>query len=51
MKDYFTNLAVRTWPWLVLSAVAVAYPVVHIVLSAVVHAVVPEAVRTVLSII
>jgi hypothetical protein len=51
MKAYFTNLPMRTWLWLVLAIVAVAYPVVHIVLPAVVHAVVPEAVRTVLSVI
>lgn len=51
MKAYFTNLPMRTWLWLVLPAVAVAYPVVHIVIPAVIHAVVPEAVRTVLSVI
>ncbi len=51
MKAYFTNLPMRTWLWLVLPAVAIAYPVVRIVLPVVVHAVVPEAVRTVLSVI
>lgn len=51
MKAYFTNLPMRTWLMLVLPAVAIAYPVVRIVLPAVVHAVVPEAVRTVLSVI
>jgi len=51
MKAYFTNLPTRTWFLLIVPAVVVAYPVARIVVSAVVHAVVPEAVRTVLSFI
>jgi hypothetical protein len=49
MKAYFTNLPTRIWLLLVVPVVLVAYPVVRIVGPAVVHAVVPEVVRTVLS--
>ena len=41
MKAYFTNLPTRTWLLIVVPAVVIAYPVVHVV--------VPEVVRTVLS--
>jgi hypothetical protein len=51
MKAYFTNLPTRMWLLLIVPAVVVAYPVARIVVPAVVHAVVPEAVRTVLSFI
>jgi hypothetical protein len=51
MKAYFTNLPMRTWVLLIVPAVVIAYPVVKIVIPAVVHAVVPEVVRTVLSVI
>ena len=51
MKAYFTNLPMRVWLFLILPVVVIAYPVVRIVAPAVVHAVVPEAVRTVLSMI
>ena len=51
MKAYFTNLPTRIWLLLVVPAVVMAYPVAQIVVPAVVHAVVPEAVRTVLSVI
>lgn len=51
MKAYFTNLPMRIWVLLVVPAVALAYPVVCIVVPAVVHAVVPDVVRTVLSVI
>jgi hypothetical protein len=51
MKAYFTNLPTRIWLLLVVPAVVMAYPVARIVVPAVVHAVVPEAVRTVLSVI
>ena len=51
MKAYFTNLPTRVWLLLVVPAVMIAYPVVRIVIPAVVHAVLPEAVRTVLSMI
>jgi hypothetical protein len=51
MKAYFTNLPTRVWLLLVMPAVVIAYPVVRIVIPAVVHAVLPEAVRSVLSMI
>lgn len=51
MKAYFTNLPTKTWALVVLSAVVIAYPVVRIVVPAVLHAVVPEVVRTVVSLI
>ena len=51
MKAYFTNLPTKTWALLVVPAVAVAYPVVTVVLPAVINAVVPDVVRTVLSMI
>ncbi len=51
MKAYFNNLPMRTWLMLVAPVVLMAYPLVRCVVPAVVHAVVPEAVRTVLSMI
>jgi hypothetical protein len=51
MKAYLINLPMKIWAVLVLPAVVIAYPVARIVVPAVVHAVVPEAVRTVLSVI
>jgi len=51
MKAYFTNLPMRTWALLVLPIIAIAYPVTTIVVPALVHAVVPDVVRTVLHMI
>lgn len=51
MKAYLTNLPTRIWLLLVVPAVVIAYPVVTIVLPAVIRAVVPETVRAVLSVI
>jgi hypothetical protein len=51
MKAYFTNLPTRIWLLLIVPAAVIGYPVARIVVPAVVHAVVPEAVRTVLSMI
>jgi len=51
MKAYLQNLPTRIWLLLVIPAVMLAYPVVRIVLPAVIHAVVPEVVRSVLSVI
>jgi len=51
MKAYFTNLPMRTWVLLIVPAVAIAYPVVRMVVPAVVRAVVPEVVRSVLHVI
>jgi hypothetical protein len=51
MKDYWNNLSTRTWLLLAIPAVVLAYPVARMVVPAVVHAVVPEVVRSVLSVI
>ena len=51
MKAYFTNLPTRTWLMLVVPAVVIAYPVIRVVVPAVIHAMVPEAVRAVLRVI
>lgn len=51
MKNHFTNLPARIWALLALPVVAIAYPVATVVVPAVVHAVVPEVVRSVLSLI
>lgn len=51
MKAYFNNLPTRTWLLFVVPAVVIAYPVVTIVLPCVIREVVPQAVRTVLSMI
>jgi hypothetical protein len=51
MKAYFNNLPMKTWALLVVPAILIAYPVVRIVVPAVVNAVVPEVVRTVLNVI
>ncbi|MGA7909038.1 MAG: hypothetical protein WCA16_16635 [Candidatus Sulfotelmatobacter sp.] len=51
MKAYFTNLPAKTWALLAVPMVAVAYALVTVVLPLVIHAVVPDAVRTVLSLI
>jgi hypothetical protein len=51
MKAYFNNLSTRTWLLLVVPLVVLAYPIVRIVVPAVLHAVVPEVVRSVLHVI
>jgi hypothetical protein len=51
MRTYLTNLPMRIWLLFVVPAVVVAYPVVRIVVPVVARAVVPEMVRTVLSVI
>ena len=51
MKAYFTNLSAGVWVLVALPAVAIAYPIIMVVGPIVVHAVVPEVVRTVLHLI
>ena len=51
MKAYFANLPTKTWMLLVVPAVAIAYPIATVVVPAVLRAVVPEVVRSVLSVI
>ncbi len=51
MKAYLDNLPIKTWLLLVIPAVAIAYPVVRVVVPAIIRAVVPEVVRSVLNVI
>jgi hypothetical protein len=51
MKAYLNNLPMKTWLLVAVPAVLAAYPVVRIVVPCVIHAVVPEVVRTVFSVI
>ena len=51
MKAYFNNLRTMTWLLLVTALVVVAYPIAKLVVPVVLHAVVPEVVRSVLSVI
>jgi len=51
MKAYISNLPTGTWFLLVMLGVIVAYPIFEILVPAVIHAVVPEVVRSVLSVI
>lgn len=51
MKAYFNNLPAKTWTLLAVPLIVIAYPLAVVILPAVVHAVVPEVVRTVLSLI
>jgi hypothetical protein len=51
MKACFTNLPAKTWVLLAVPAVAVAYPILRVVVPEVIRAVVPEVVRTVLHLI
>ena len=51
MRAYINNLPTRTWLLLVIPLVMLAYPVVRIVIPVVLHAVVPDVVRSVLSVI
>jgi hypothetical protein len=51
MKAYLANLPSKIWMLLTLSAVVIAYPVVMVVLPAIIQAVVPETVRSILSLL
>jgi hypothetical protein len=51
MRAYFSNLPTKMWLLLVVPAMAIAYPIARVVIPAVVHAVVPEVVRNVLTVI
>ena len=51
MRAYFSNLPMKMWLLLVVPAMAIAYPIARVVVPAVVHAVVPEVVRNVLTVI
>ena len=51
MRGFFKNLSTRAWMLLVVSAVVIAYPMGRVVVPPVIHAIVPDVVRTVLSVI
>ena len=51
MKAYLRDLPIKTWLLLVVPALAIAYPIVRIVVPQVIHAVVPEVVRSVFSVL
>jgi hypothetical protein len=51
MQDYLAKLTPRARMLLAIPILVIAYPVVTIVLPAVLHAVVPDVVRSVLSLI
>ena len=51
MKAYFNNLPIKVWLLVVVPTLVIAYPVARVVVPAVIHAVVPEVVRNVLSVI
>jgi hypothetical protein len=51
MKAYLANQSSNAWAVAAVTVVLIAYPIVRIVFPAVVHAVVPEVVRTVLNLI
>jgi hypothetical protein len=51
MKNYFSNLSARTWALVAVPFVLVAYPIVAILVPAMLRAVMPQAVRTVLTLI
>jgi hypothetical protein len=51
MKAHLHNLSIKSWALLVLPAILIAYPIMRCVVPVVLHAVVPEAVRSVLSMI
>jgi hypothetical protein len=51
MRAHFNNLSMKTWLLLVVPALVIAYPVARVVVPAVIHAVVPEVVRNVLTVI
>jgi len=51
MKAYLASLTPKSWMLLTLSALVIAYPVVMVVLPAMIRAVVPETVRSILSLL
>jgi len=51
MKAYFANLPAKAWVLVALSAVLITYPVITVILPAILRAIVPETVRSVLSLL
>jgi hypothetical protein len=51
MKAYLANRSSNAWAVAAITVVLIAYPIARIVVPAVIHAVVPDVVRTVLNLI
>jgi hypothetical protein len=51
MRDYLTNLTPKVRMFLAVPIVVIAYPVITILLPAIVRAIIPDVVRSVLSLI
>jgi len=51
MRAYFSNLTPKARVLLVLPVLAIAYPVIMILVPAIIRAVIPDVVRSVLSLI
>lgn len=51
MKAYFNSLPMKTWLVLVVLTLSIAYPIACLVIPAVIHAIVPEVVRNVLTVL
>jgi hypothetical protein len=51
MKAYLANLPTSIWALAVIPLILLAYPIVHMVFPALVHALVPDVVRSVLNVI
>ena len=51
MKACLANLPPKIWMLLTLSVLVIAYPVVMVVLPAIIRTVVPETVRSILSLL
>ena len=51
MRAYLNNLSTKTWLLLVVPGLVIAYPIARVVVPAIIHAVVPEVVRNVMSVI
>lgn len=51
MKAYINNLPTKTWLLLVIPAVILAYPVGRVLIPCLIHAIVPQVVQSVLSLL
>jgi hypothetical protein len=51
VKAYLNNLTPRAWAMLAVPLIAIGYPVVTIIVPAVIRAVVPDVVRSVINLI
>lgn len=51
MKAYLANLPAKTWALVVIPAILAAYPILRALAPAMMHALVPEVVRSLLRVI